>query len=156
MQLRSQAEAACNLSNNTASQSNYLLQLLIVIQTHRFLSANISPNVAVHRNLRMKNFQLSLNADESGQENLQFVEDVSKSNNGGLHGSFTNNKNKIVRAYQNAEKPEHGTVKLCKKYIRHVAFILFATFTETNGKYLVLQKGCWKGNGEKCCQKGHE
>ena len=37
-----------------------------------------------HRNLRMKNSQLSLHTDESGAEYLQYVEDVSKSNNGGL------------------------------------------------------------------------
>ena len=35
-----------------------------------------------HRNLRMKNSQLSLHTDESGAEYLQHVEDVSKSNNG--------------------------------------------------------------------------
>ena len=32
----------------------------------------------------MKNSQLSLHIDESGAEYLQYVEDVSKSNNGGL------------------------------------------------------------------------
>ena len=37
-----------------------------------------------HRNLRMKNSHLSLHTDESGAEYLQHVEDVSKSNNGGL------------------------------------------------------------------------
>ena len=31
-----------------------------------------------HRNLRMKNSQLSLHTDESGAEYLQYVEDVSK------------------------------------------------------------------------------
>ena len=37
-----------------------------------------------HRNLRMKNSQLSLHTNESGAEYLQYVEDVGKSNNGGL------------------------------------------------------------------------
>ena len=66
----------------------------------------------------MKNSQLSLSADRSGAEYLQFVEDVSKSNNEGL--VHLRVKNKVVRAYQNAEKPEHCPVKLCKKYITHV------------------------------------
>ena len=37
-----------------------------------------------HRNLRMKNSQLSLRTDESGAGYSQYVEDVSKSNNKGL------------------------------------------------------------------------
>ena len=35
-----------------------------------------------HRNLRMDNFQLSIQTDESCAECLQYVEDVSKNNNG--------------------------------------------------------------------------
>ena len=71
-----------------------------------------------HRNLRMKNSQLSLHTDESGAEYLQYVEDVSKSNNGGL--AHLRIKNKVVRAYENVEKPEHCPVKLYNKYISHV------------------------------------
>ena len=68
-----------------------------------------------HRNLRMKNFQLSLPTDESCAEYLQYVEDVSKSNNGGL--AHLRIKNKVVRTYENVEKPERCPVKLYKKYI---------------------------------------
>ena len=51
-------------------------------------------------------------------------------------------------------------MKLYKKYISHVPSetsdnSFYFIFTETKGKYLVLQKGCWKGNVGKCCQKGH-
>lgn len=71
-----------------------------------------------HRNLRMKNSQLSLHTDESGVEYLQYVEDVSKSSNAGL--THLRIKNKVVRAYENVEKPERCPVKLYKKYISHV------------------------------------
>ena len=54
-----------------------------------------------HRNLRKKNSQLSLHTDESGAEYLQYMEYVSKSNNGGLAHSRI--KNKVVRAYENVE-----------------------------------------------------
>ena len=73
-----------------------------------------------HRNLRMKNSQLSLHTDESGAEYLQYVEDVSKSNNGGL--AHLRIKNKVVGAYENVEKSERCPVKLYKKYISHVPF----------------------------------
>ena len=56
--------------------------------------------------------------DESGAEYLQHVEDVSKRNNRGL--AHLRIKNKIVRAYENVEKPEGCPVKLYKKYISHV------------------------------------
>ena len=71
-----------------------------------------------HRNLGMKNSPLSLHTNESGAEYLQYVEDVSKSNNGGL--AHLRIKNKVVRAYENVEKPERCPVKLYKKYISHV------------------------------------
>ena len=45
-----------------------------------------------------------LHTDESGAEYQQYVEDVSKSNNGGL--AHLRIKNKVVRAYENVEKPE--------------------------------------------------
>ena len=37
-----------------------------------------------HRNLRQRNSQLSLQCDELGREFLQYTEDISKTNNGGL------------------------------------------------------------------------
>ena len=46
------------------------------------------------------------------------MEDVSKSNNGGL--AHLRIKNKVVRAYENVEKPESYPVKLYKKYSSHV------------------------------------
>ena len=63
----------------------------------------------------MKNSQLSLHIDESGAEYLQYVEDVSK--RGLAHLRI---KNKVVRAYENVEKPQRCPVKLYKKYISHV------------------------------------
>jgi len=57
-----------------------------------------------HRNIRMKNSELSLHTDKSGAGYLQYMEDVSKSNNGGL--AHLRIKNKVVRAYENVEKPE--------------------------------------------------
>ena len=66
-----------------------------------------------HRNQRIKNSQLSLYTDESGAEYLQYMEDVGKSNNGGL----ARIKSKVVRAYEMVEKPERCPVKLYKKYI---------------------------------------
>ena len=66
----------------------------------------------------MENSQLSLHIDESDAEYLQYVEDVSKSNNGGL--AHLRIENKVVRAYENVEKPERCPVKLYKKYISHV------------------------------------
>ena len=103
-----------------------------------------------HRNLRMKNSQLSLHTDESGAEHLQYVEDVSKSNNGGL--AHLRIKNKVVRAYENVEKAERCPVKLYKKYISHVPLE-----TSDNSFYLrPLQKpkgNIWllEGNVGKCC-----
>lgn len=86
----------------------------------------------------MKNSQLSLHTDESGAEYLQYVEDVSKSNNGGL--AHLRIKNKVVRAYENVEKPQRCPVKLYKKYISHVPLE-----TSDNSFYLrPLQKP--KGN----------
>ena len=89
------------------------------------------------------------------QSICQYVEDVSKSNNGGL--AHLRIKNKVVRAYENVEKPERCPVKLYKKYISHVpsetsdnSFYL-RPLPKPKGKYLVLQKGCWKGNVGKCC-----
>ena len=52
----------------------------------------------------MKNSQLwSWHTGASGAEYLQYVEDVSKSNNGGL-ARLRWIKNKVVRVYENVEK----------------------------------------------------
>ena len=71
-----------------------------------------------HRNLRMYNSQLSIQADELGVEYLQYVEDISKTNDGGL--AHLKIKCKKVQAYKNLEKPERCPVELYKKYLSHV------------------------------------
>lgn len=71
-----------------------------------------------HRNLRSKNSQLSLQVDEFGSEYLQYTEDVSKTNNGGL--AHLRIKRKVVRAYKNLENPLRCPVELYKKYLSHV------------------------------------
>ena len=68
-----------------------------------------------HRNLRMKNSELSLHADKSDAGYLQYMEDVSKSNDGGL--AHLRIKNKVDRAYENVENPGCCPVKLYKKYM---------------------------------------
>ena len=68
-----------------------------------------------HRNLRMRNSQLSIQIDESGAEYLQYVEDISKTNSGGL--SHLKIKRKKVRAYKNTENPERCPVELYRKYL---------------------------------------
>ena len=52
-----------------------------------------------YRNLIFQTSQLSLQLDESGHEFLQYMEDISKTNNGGL--SHLRIKKKAVRAYKN-------------------------------------------------------
>ena len=71
-----------------------------------------------HRNLRFQNSQLSLQLDESGREFLQYMEDISKTNNGGL--SHLRIKRKVVRAYKNLTNVERCPVELYKKYLSHV------------------------------------
>ncbi len=54
-----------------------------------------------HGNARRENSQLSLQVDEFGDEYLQYYEDISKTNNGGLaHLRF---KRKVVRAYKKTQ-----------------------------------------------------
>ena len=65
-----------------------------------------------HRNLRFKNSQLSLEHDESGCEFLQYVEDFSKINNGGLYHLRV--KRKVVRGYTNLTNAERCLVELHK------------------------------------------
>ena len=71
-----------------------------------------------HRNLRSKNSQLSLQHDESGNEFLQYTEDFSKTNKGGL--CHLRMKRKVVRAYKNVINVERCPVELHKKYLSHV------------------------------------
>ena len=65
-----------------------------------------------HRNLRFKNSQLSLEHDESGCEFLQYVEDFSKINNGGLYHLRV--KRKVVRVYKKLTDAERFPVELHK------------------------------------------
>ena len=71
-----------------------------------------------HRNLRMKNSQLSVAIDEDGKQYLEYKEDVSKTNSGGL--AHAHLKRKIVRAYENNDEPERCPVRLYKEYMAHV------------------------------------
>ena len=57
-----------------------------------------------HRNLRFQNSQLSLQLDESSHEFLRYVEDISKTNDGGL--SHLHIKRKVARAYKNLTNVE--------------------------------------------------
>ena len=68
-----------------------------------------------HRNLRLRNSQLSLQCDELGCEFLQYTEDISKKNNGAL--SHLRIKRKAVRACKNLTNVERCTVELDKKYL---------------------------------------
>ena len=71
-----------------------------------------------HRNLRMKGCQLSLGMDEDGKPYLEYNEDVSKTNSGGL--AHARLKRKTVRAYENIDQPERCPVQLFKEYMSHV------------------------------------
>ena len=59
-----------------------------------------------HRNLRMKNSQLSIGVDEDGRQYLEYKEEVRKTNSGRL--ANTNLKRKTVRAYLNNEESLQG------------------------------------------------
>ncbi|XP_022810328.1 uncharacterized protein LOC111347344 [Stylophora pistillata] len=71
-----------------------------------------------HRNLRLRNSQLSLQCDELGREFLQYTEDIRKTNNGGL--SYLRIKRKVARAYKNLTDVERCPVELYKQYLSHV------------------------------------
>ena len=71
-----------------------------------------------HRNLRMKNCQLSVGIDEDGKQYLEYKEDFSKTNSGGL--AHNHLKRKTVRAYKNNDQPERCPVRLYKEYMAHV------------------------------------
>ena len=81
---------------------------------------------------------------------MQYVEDISKTNNGGL--AHLRIKREVVRAYKNLANPERCPVELYKKYVLHVP-----TETSDNAFYLralAKPKGeIWyykKAVGEKC------
>ncbi|XP_062586115.1 uncharacterized protein LOC134247754 [Saccostrea cucullata] len=70
-----------------------------------------------HRNLRIgTNSQLSLHiSKDDGRRYLQYTEDVSKSNTGGLnHRKIAP---KVTRAYENVDEPERCLIKIFEKYI---------------------------------------
>lgn len=69
-----------------------------------------------HRNLRLQNAsQLSVRADSDGREYVQYVEDYSKTNQGGL--SHLKVTQKVVRAYANLQNSQRCIVSLFKKYV---------------------------------------
>ena len=65
-----------------------------------------------HRNLRFKNSQLSLEHDELECEFLQYMEDINKTNNGGLCHLCV--KRKVFYACKNLTNTERSSVKLNK------------------------------------------
>ena len=65
-----------------------------------------------HRNLRFKNSQLSLEHDELECEFLQYMEDINKTNNGGLCHLCV--KRKVFHACKNLTNTERSSVKLNK------------------------------------------
>ena len=65
-----------------------------------------------HQNLRFKNSQLSLEHDESECEFLQYMEDINKTNNGGLCHLCV--KRKVVHACKNLTNTKPSSVKLYK------------------------------------------
>ena len=69
-----------------------------------------------HRNLRRENSQLSLQVDEFGNEYLQYYEDISKTNNGGL--AHLRVKRKVVRAYKNLKNPERSQLSFTRNIYR--------------------------------------
>ena len=70
-----------------------------------------------HRNLRFDNSQLAVKVDEHGRRYLQYTEDISKTNQGGLAHRLI--KPKVCRAYENANHPERCPVRLYEVYRSH-------------------------------------
>ena len=65
---------------------------------------------------RSDNSQLKLGKEKgSGRQYLEYTEDVSKCNSGGIHHRKL--KRKQTRAYENLERPERCIVSVFKKYI---------------------------------------
>ena len=71
-----------------------------------------------HRNLRMKNSQLSVGIDEDGKQYFEYKEDASKTNSGEL--AHAHLKRKTMRAYENNDQPERFPVPFYKEYMAHV------------------------------------
>lgn len=86
--------------------------LLYLIGMHFALRAG-----AEHRNLRVgPESQIKLRQDESnGLYYLEYSEDVSKTNQGGLDHRTV--KRKVVRAYQNTDNPDRCVVHYWKKHL---------------------------------------
>ena len=126
----------------TQEQENYLWE-------HGFLDSENADTLvwvlgvqfalrAGHEHLRLRNSQLPLQCDELGREFLQYTEDISKANNGGLN--HLRIKRKVVRAYKNLTNAERCPVEL------H----LFARFAKAKWGNMVLQRGSRKRNFRKC------
>lgn len=70
-----------------------------------------------HRDLRLgKDSQFSIKHDkEAGLDYLEYIEDTSKNNRGGLLHRKVDSK--IVRAYENKSNPQRCVLRLFKKYV---------------------------------------
>ena len=69
-----------------------------------------------HRNLRTGPLsQIKIYTSPSGRRYLEYTEDVSKSNTGGLR--HRNVAPKVTRAYENLIKPERCVVNIYEKYM---------------------------------------
>ena len=66
-----------------------------------------------HRRLRAVNSQIHLKTSKSGQRYLEYVEDVSKTNSGGLYSKAGR---KITQAYENANNQDRCPVRLFQLY----------------------------------------
>lgn len=72
--------------------------------------------VQEHRNLRVGKYsQISVMKKRNGLKYLEYKEDVSKTNRGGLQNR--NVKPKVTRAYMNIRTPERCPVLICEKYL---------------------------------------
>ena len=70
-----------------------------------------------HRNLRFHNSQITIKYDEHNRQYLQYTEDVSKTNQGGLAHRLI--KPKVCRAYENTDMPQRCPVHLFRLYCSH-------------------------------------
>lgn len=68
-----------------------------------------------HRRLRFTNSQITQGTNEEGQKFLEYREDVSKTNSGGLAHRKVGGK--TTRAYENSDDPTRCIVRLFNKYI---------------------------------------
>ena len=124
------------------------------------MGLNFAPRAGQeHRNLRMKNFQLSVGIDDDRKHYLEYKEDVSKTNSGGL--AHNHLKRKTVRAYESNDQPERCPVRLYKEYMAHVPkdapqFHLFKAFKRARKKYLALQDSSRSRDVGQCRCSSHE